>query len=67
MNKIKEYRERVDMTQRELAEYLGTTTQTISNKENGRTSWNDKEKLEVRKLFRDKLDPAITIDELFYD
>lgn len=66
MNKIKEYRERVDMTQRELAEYLGTTTQTISNKENGRTSWNDKEKLEVRKLFRDKLDPAITIDELFY-
>ena len=66
MNKIKEYRERVDMTQRELAEYLGTTTQTISNKENGRTSWNDKEKLEVRKLFREKLDPAITIDELFY-
>lgn len=67
MNKIKEYRERISMTQRELAEHLGTTTQTISNKENGRTSWNDKEKLEVRKLFRDKLDPEITIDELFYD
>lgn len=55
------------MTQQEMADELGITRQNYHQKENDLRKWNDSDKIEIRELLRRKIDPNITIDELFYD
>ena len=66
-DKIKQYREQLGMTQQEMADELGITRQNYHQKENDLRKWNDSDKIEIRELLRRKIDPNITIDELFYD
>lgn len=66
-DKIKQYREQLGMTQQEMADELGITRQNYHQKENDLRKWNDGDKIEIRELLRRKIDPNITIDELFYD
>ena len=65
--KIKKYREQLGMTQQEMADELGLSRQNYHQKENNLRKWADSDKVNIRELLRNKLDPALTIDELFYD
>lgn len=53
------------LTQKDLAELLDLSSQSVSNKERGFTSFTDEEKLVFRELVKDLI-PDITIDEIFY-
>lgn len=64
-NIVKGYRSMLGLTQIDLAKILGVTPQSISNKERGRTSFTDKEKIKIRELVKE-VKPDITIDELFF-
>ena len=64
--KIKQYREQLGMTQQEMADELGLSRQNYHQKENDLRKWSDSDKVNIRELLRKKLDPALTIDELFY-
>lgn len=66
-DKIKRYREEIGMTQQEMADAIGISRQNYHQKENSLRNWNDSDRLKIRKLMREKLDPNITIDELFFD
>lgn len=65
--KIKKYREQLGMTQAEMADELGLSRQNYYQKENELRKWADSDKVKIRELLRKKLDPDMTIDELFYD
>lgn len=64
-NKVRGYRAMLGLTQMELSKILGVSSQSISNKERGETSFTDIEKIKIRELVRE-IKPDITIDELFY-
>jgi len=66
IKKVAGYRNMLDMTQKEMAIYLGITSQNYSNKENCRTSFNDQEKIKLKKLFN-KIDENLTIDDIFFN
>lgn len=63
-NKVRGYRNMLGITQKELADKLGLTAQSISAKERGITNFTDKEKMELLKLFK-TVDPDLSIDKLF--
>lgn len=65
INKVAGYRRMLGMTQKEIASYLDITSQSYSNKERGRTSFNDQEKMKLKKLFN-KIDNKFTIGEIFF-
>lgn len=64
-NIIKGYRNHLGMTQKELADHLEISITSYRNKENGVTSFTDKEKVEftnlVKKQFFD-----VTIEDIFF-
>jgi len=64
-NKVRGYRNMLGITQKELADKLGLTAQSISAKERGITNFTDKEKMELLKLFK-TVDPDLSIDKLFF-
>lgn len=66
INKVAGYRNMLGLTQKELASYLGITAQSYSNKETGRNSFNDKEKIELKRLFN-KIDDKLSIDDIFFN
>ncbi|EPH03110.1 helix-turn-helix transcriptional regulator [Streptococcus intermedius] len=65
MNKIRGYRNMLSLTQKELGEKLGMTKQTYHNKEVGRYSFTDSEKMAFKKLLL-PLFPNITIEDIFF-
>lgn len=64
-NKVRGYRNMVGLTQKDLGDKLGISTQAISQKEKGVTSFTDKEKIILLELFRE-VDKKLTIDSLFF-
>ena len=66
MQRIKGYRVMLNLSQQDVAKELGISRQSYWSKENGRTSFNDKEKTKIRDLFR-KTGIPVTIDSLFFD
>jgi len=60
------YRKLLGMTQKDLASFLGVSIQSIRNKEKGKTSFSDSEKIVFRNLIREKAFPHITIDDIFF-
>lgn len=65
INKVSGYRNMMGLTQKELARYLGITSQSYSNKERGYRPFNDEEKMKLKMLFQ-KIDSKLTIDSIFF-
>ncbi|MGX7091564.1 helix-turn-helix transcriptional regulator [Hutsoniella sourekii] len=65
MHPVKYYRLTLGLTQKYLAKKLGISYQSYWNRETGRTSFTDDEKLLILELFRSEL-PSLTIEELFF-
>lgn len=65
INKVAGYRAFLGMTQKEVAEYLKISTQSYSNKENGKRTFKDNEKVKLKILFN-QVDPNLTIDKIFF-
>lgn len=65
INKMAGYRGNLGMTQRQMADYLGITPQSYSNKERKETAFNDAEKKKIKELLNSYF-PSITIDEIFF-
>ncbi|MCW0934624.1 helix-turn-helix domain-containing protein [Streptococcus anginosus] len=64
-NTIRGYRNMLGLTQEQLGKQLGMTKQTYHNKEVGKNSFSDKEKIEFKKLLL-PLFPNITIEDIFF-
>ncbi|HEM6284971.1 TPA: transcriptional regulator [Streptococcus suis] len=65
MSKLKGYRVMLGMTQKNMADKLEISLQSYNNKETGKTSFTDRERLIIREQVKE-IKPDITIDELFY-
>lgn len=62
---VKGYRHMLGLSQEEMAHHLGITKQAYHNKETGKNSFTDNEKLIIRDLL--KVDfPNITVDDIFF-
>ena len=64
-NKIKGYRNMLGLTQEQMGKKLGITKQTYHNKEIGRNSFSDKEKMTFKQLLL-PFSPNITIEDIFF-
>ncbi|MGT2960015.1 helix-turn-helix transcriptional regulator [Streptococcus caballi] len=64
-NKIRGYRNMLGMTQKQLGEKLGMTKQSYHNKETGRNSFSDSEKIAFKQLLLPMF-PEITIEDIFF-
>lgn len=64
-NKIRGYRNMLGLTQEQLGKELGMSKQTYHNKEVGRNSFTDEEKMTFKKLLL-PLFPDITIEDIFF-
>lgn len=65
INKVAGYRAMLGMSQKEIATYLGITSQSYSNKETGKRYFNDKEKVKIKELFN-RIDETLKIDDIFF-
>lgn len=65
MRKIAGYRVMMNKTQQDIANYLSISRQAYSEKERGKTSFNDREKRMLKELFL-PIDPNVSIDSLFF-
>lgn len=65
MTKLKGYRVMLGKTQRDMAKELNISVQSYNNKETGKTTFNDREKLAIKTMISE-VKSDITIDELFY-
>lgn len=65
MSKLKGYRVMLGLTQQAMADKLDISLQSYNNKETGKTSFTDRERLIIREQVRE-IKSDITIDELFY-
>ena len=65
INKMAGYRAMIEMTQKQIADYLGILPQSYSNKERGEVAFKDEEKVKIKELLNPYF-PGITIDEIFF-
>lgn len=65
MNRVRGYRTMLCLTQKELADELEITPQSLSAKENCKRSFNDMEKIYLLNRFK-KIDPNLTLEKLFF-
>lgn len=65
ITKIKGYRNFLGHTQEAMGEKLGISKQSYSMKENGKTPFNDKEKIIFKNMLQEVF-PNITIDDIFF-
>ncbi|MDQ8760235.1 helix-turn-helix transcriptional regulator [Streptococcus ruminantium] len=64
-NKIRGYRNMLGMTQEQISKKLKMSKQSYHNKETGRSSFSDEEKLAFKKMLL-PLFPNITIEDIFF-
>ncbi|HFU4432911.1 TPA: helix-turn-helix transcriptional regulator [Streptococcus suis] len=64
-NKIRGYRNMLGLTQEQLGEKLGMTKQSYHNKEVGKNSFSDDEKMKFKQLLL-PLFPDITLEDIFF-
>ncbi|GGA98741.1 hypothetical protein ERX37_04890 [Macrococcus hajekii] len=67
MKNILRYRKFLCLTQQDMAQFLKISVQAYRNKESGRSSFNDSEKIKVRQLFRKEGLTDLTIDDIFFN
>ena len=65
VNKIKGYRNMLGLSQEQLGKKLGISKQAYYNKESGKNSFSDSEKLKFKALLL-PLFPDITIEDIFF-
>ena len=65
LNKVAGYRAMLGLKQRDIAAKLNISSQSYSNKENGKNNFNDQEKIILKKLFS-QIDKNLTIDDIFF-
>ncbi|KJQ78085.1 helix-turn-helix transcriptional regulator [Streptococcus oralis] len=65
VNKIKGYRNMLGLSQEQLGKQLGISKQAYYNKESGKNSFSDSEKLKFKALLL-PLFPNITIEDIFF-
>lgn len=65
INKVKGYRNLLNLNQTQMAEALGITLTSYRNKEQGKTAWRDNERIKIKEMLLPYF-PNITIDEIFY-
>ena len=65
VNKIKGYRNMLGLSQEQLGKQLGISKQAYYNKESGKNSFSDSEKLKFKTLLL-PLFPDITIEDIFF-
>ncbi|MFS9298102.1 helix-turn-helix transcriptional regulator [Streptococcus oralis] len=65
MSKLRGYRVMLGLTQQQMADKLKISLQSYNNKELGKTTFNDIERLAIKSMVAE-IKPDITIDELFY-
>lgn len=63
---ITKYRKFYGLTQQEMAQRLNISSQAYWNKENGRTPFNDKEKIFLKEMIEADF-PNVTYEELFFN
>lgn len=63
---LKRYRQFAGYSQEELASKLNMKLGTYRTKEQGKTSFKDQEKLEVKSIINEKV-KGVTIDDIFFD
>ncbi|MDT2864286.1 helix-turn-helix transcriptional regulator [Vagococcus carniphilus] len=66
MNLVVKMRRFAGLTQTDVAKILKVSLQTYYKKENGKTPFNDDEKIILKELFSKDF-PEVTIDELFFN
>lgn len=66
LNKLAGYRVMLGLTQEDMGKLLGMSKQQYNPKELGKISFNDSEKLKIKKILSSHF-PNITIDELFFN
>ena len=64
MNRVKGYRMLLGWSQKDLANFLGISRQTVSNKETGKVPFNDKEKKKLLTKFKE-VNPNVTMEIFF--
>lgn len=62
---LKRYRLFSGFTQEEIANILGMKLGTYQAKEQGRSSFTDIEKSDIKKIIKEKV-PNVTIDDIFF-
>lgn len=65
VNKIKGYRNMLGLSQEQLGKKLGISKQAYYNKESGKNSFSDSEKLKFKALLL-PLFPDISIEDIFF-
>lgn len=63
MSKLRGYRVMLGLTQQQMADKLKISLQSYNNKELGKTTFNDIERLAIKSMVAE-IKPDITIDEL---
>lgn len=64
-NKVKELRARYDVTQIELAAFLGIAVMNLRRKEKGMTLWKEDEMHMVVYFFNNYFEEALTLEDVF--
>lgn len=66
-NMVGNYRRFLGYSQKEIADFLNISLQAYWRKENGKTPFNDNEKIQLVKLFKNKLKSTTpTIESIFF-
>lgn len=66
MIKVSLYRKKANLTQQDMADYLGISRNSYYLKENGKIDFKDVEKIKIQHFINSYLDLNLTIDELFF-
>lgn len=65
-DKIAGYRRMLGYTQTSMAKEFGISKQAYYMKENGKTQFNDEEKIKFKNMLK-QIFPNITIDDIFFN
>ena len=65
INKVKGYRNYLGLNQTQMAEKLGITLTSYRNKENGKTTWKDSERVKIKEMLMPYF-PGLQIDDIFF-
>jgi prophage ps3 protein 14, transcriptional regulator len=65
INKVKGYRNMINLSQKEMAELLGISFTSYCHKEQGKRDFKDNEKIFFLEIVKKSV-PNITIEEIFF-
>ncbi|HBJ2602330.1 TPA: helix-turn-helix domain-containing protein [Clostridium botulinum] len=64
--KLVAYRKMLQMNQKSIAEKIGISLVSYSNKETGKTEFTQNEMITITNIIKEKI-PNITMDDIFFD